>query len=62
MDQIVKYAEDPKFRDAIRIIAEDLRRFARWEYENSETPKPGPVKILRRRTLEYAADYIERAL
>lgn len=59
--RLAALAAEPSVQDAVKIIADDLRKFAKWQFENSPN-EHGPVSLQRRLTLEYAADYIERAL
>jgi hypothetical protein len=48
---------------AIKALAEDLRKYAKWEYElPSEVAGQNAYKLNRRDSLLFAADYIEKSL
>jgi hypothetical protein len=49
-------------RDAIEILIADLRKYAEWEFAQTDSPAPEAIKENRRQSLLFAASYIEKAL
>jgi hypothetical protein len=57
------YVDNIETREAIKALAEDLRKFANWEYSKEPTALgQAAYRRHRRDTLLFAADYIETAL
>ena len=49
-------------RDAIEILIADLRKYAEWEFAQTDSPASDSIKQNRRQSLLFAASYIEKAL
>jgi hypothetical protein len=49
-------------RDAIEILVADLRKYAEWEFSQTDSPASEAIKENRKQSLLFAANYIEQAL
>ena len=49
-------------REAIEILVADLRKYAEWEFSQTDSPASEAIKENRKQSLLFAASYIEQAL
>jgi hypothetical protein len=49
-------------RDAIEILVADLRKYAEWEFAQTDSPESETLRENRKQSILFAASYIEKAL